>query len=756
MVPGDVRLIQANIVVGGSPDPQRATTHRHSAKPAVVLIDWRPGLAQPRPGASQLDQRIGGDAQRSWLNPPTVDERAVLRFEVNELDLAIGSGDSKVPPGGSLVLDRQLTIRVSADLDRIEDREAQPPDLEFPRNCRRRRIHRSEYSHAPAHYDSLDYLSARLNDRDGPLPSHNATDISMTEPLEQGDHLGDFEIVSIAGAGGMGIVYKARQQSLDRDVALKVIRDEIASESEYRKRFLREARLAASVDHPHVVSVYDVGSEDERLYLVLQWIDGVDLKRELLDSGRISPKRAVAIGTQLAGALDALHSVAGLVHRDVKPANVLLREVGGEDHAYLTDFGIAKPPDLIDNLTKTGSTIGTTGYLSPEQIQGKPAGPRSDLYALGCLVFEMMTGKQPFKGENDLAVRWAHANERRPLLSESLPALGQRYDEFFAVALAVDPAERFGSGREFAEALAASQVSDSPTGATAIISKPREETKIGPPTPLPLGARRQETPPPGYQPSYGYVTPPPPPRERSGGPLALILLAIVAVAGIAVGALAAAGVFSTHESTQSAQKVASRGRVPVKSLTPKRTKIPSDAVSCGSGLWVNTVTSCPFAENTRSAYAEANGARSIEVYSPVTGKTYGMNCDGSGTVACRGGNNATVYFTSAEATGQDAQNPAPEPEGQQSSSSPPESLQSCDQNISASSATTCPFAENVFVAYWEEYESAGEQHELYVEAFSPATSQSYGMSCTLESGIVDCYGGNEAFVTFPMHAVRVY
>jgi serine/threonine-protein kinase len=276
----------------------------------------------------------------------------------------------------------------------------------------------------------------------------------MSEGLEPGDQLGDFEIVSTVGAGGMGVVYKARQQALERDVALKLIREEIASEPEYRERFMREAKLAASVDHPHVVTVYDVGDEDGRLYLVLQWIDGTNLRQLLDSSGRLPPKRAIAIGTQLAGALDAVHAISGLVHRDVKPANVLVRDVAGEEHAYLTDFGIAKPPEAVESLTRTGSTVGTTGYLAPEQIQGKPASPRSDLYSLACLVFEMLTGEQPFKGENELAVRWAHASDNRPLASQVRPELGRRYDELFLKALAIDPDDRFGSGREFAEALA--------------------------------------------------------------------------------------------------------------------------------------------------------------------------------------------------------------------------------------------------------------------------------------------------------------
>jgi serine/threonine protein kinase len=579
----------------------------------------------------------------------------------------------------------------------------------------------------------------------------------MTEELKVGDRLGDFEILSVAGEGGMGVVYKARQQSLDRDVALKVIREEIASEPEYRERFLREAKLAASVDHPHIVTVYDVGNEDGRLYLVMQWIDGANLRQLLGSSGRLTPKRAVAIGTQLAGALDALHGVSGLVHRDVKPANVLVREVIGEDHVYLTDFGIAKPPESIESLTSTGSTVGTTGYLSPEQIQGKEAGPRSDLYSLGCLVFEMLTGKTPFTGENELAVRWAHASDNRPLVGEVLPALGHRYDDFFQTALAIDPQQRFASGREFAEALTSAQSSTDDSDPTAVMAQSHEATKIGPVAPPPPGAAYQsapQTPPP-----YGYVTPPPQQRDRSGNPLALILLAIIAVVGIAAAVLAATGAFN-KESSSGPKAIAHASQVAHKSTNVgANVKPPAGSLSCPgtSGLWVGSATSCPFAKNTRSAYAESEGADSLQIYSPVTGVTYDMTCGGSSLVTCTGGNNAAVYFNSARARGQNTRPPtAPEPEAAPQTTYSSGATKSCDQNISANEVTSCTFAENVFVAYWEEYEAYGEQAYTYVSAYSSATGESYGMDCYLETGVVNCAGGNEAFVTFPMQAVRVY
>jgi serine/threonine-protein kinase len=275
----------------------------------------------------------------------------------------------------------------------------------------------------------------------------------VSAELSDGQTFGGYHIVELVGSGGMGLVYRAEQRILGRTVALKVIRPEIAESGDYRERFLREARFAAAVDDPHVVSVFDAGEQDGRLYLAMQWVDGLDLATLIDRQQRLAPERAVLIGVQLAQALQAVHD-AGLVHRDVKPSNVLVRDIGGRDHAYLTDFGIAKAPDAQDSLTRTGSVIGTPGYLSPEQIRGQQPGPRSDLYALGCIIFEALTGQRPFGGD-DLAARWAQATSAPPAASTLCPALGSRYDAFLAQALAANPQDRFSSGTAFAEALQA-------------------------------------------------------------------------------------------------------------------------------------------------------------------------------------------------------------------------------------------------------------------------------------------------------------
>jgi len=302
--------------------------------------------------------------------------------------------------------------------------------------------------------------------------------------LSVGQTFGGYHIVELVGSGGMGLVYRAEQRILGRTVALKVIRPEIAESGDYRERFLREVRFAAAVDHPNVVSVFDAGEQEGRLYLAMQWVDGPDLGTLIDRQQRLAPERVVLIGMQLAQALQAVHD-AGLVHRDVKPSNVLVRDIGGRDHAYLTDFGIAKAPAAQDGLTRTGSVIGTPGYLSPEQIRGQQPGSRSDLYALGCIIFEALTGQRPFPGD-ELAARWAQATSPPPAVSTLYPALGSRYDAFLARALAVDPQDRFASGPAFAEALQAAHTGR-PGGLTQ-----RPATR-GAPTPRAYGPSAQPT-----------------------------------------------------------------------------------------------------------------------------------------------------------------------------------------------------------------------------------------------------------------------
>ncbi len=317
-------------------------------------------------------------------------------------------------------------------------------------------------------------------------------DSNVTPDLNSGETFGGYDIVAVAGSGGMGIVYRAVQHSLGRMVALKLIRSDVAESGDYRSRFQREARLAAAVDHPHVVSVFDVGEHAGRLYLSMQWVDGMDLRAILAAESRLPPERGIRIGTQLASALSAVHA-AGLLHRDVKPTNILVRDIGGADHAYLTDFGVAKMPDAADDLTRTGWIVGTSGYVSPEQIRGERPDARSDLYSLGCIVFQILTGERPFVGDNDAAVRWAHANGPRPVASAVCPTLGSQYDEFLLRALATDPGDRFSSGSDFAAGLESAHREQQTAYAAASAEELTELRPRGSGEALPTGASARET-----------------------------------------------------------------------------------------------------------------------------------------------------------------------------------------------------------------------------------------------------------------------
>ena len=356
----------------------------------------------------------------------------------------------------------------------------------------------------------------------------------MSAELSEGQTFGGYHIIELVGSGGMGLVYRAEQRILGRTVALKVIRPEIAESGDYRSRFLREARFAASVDHPHVVSVYDAGEQDGRLYLSMQWIDGTDLGTLIDREQRLAPERAVLIGVQLAEALQAVHD-AGLVHRDVKPANVLVREIGGRDYAYLTDFGIAKAPAAQDSLTRTGWVIGTPAYLAPEQIRGEQPGPRSDLYALGCVIFEALTGQPPFRADNDLAARWAQASSPPPPASSVCPALGSRYDAFLARALAVDPGHRFSSGTGFAEALQAAHAGlpGGPAATPAVGDAPTRGRPSASAPPPAVSGTRQETAIDTSGAPDPAVPRPARPRPASSGPRPAVVTAgpTAAVAG---------------------------------------------------------------------------------------------------------------------------------------------------------------------------------------------------------------------------------
>ncbi len=244
-------------------------------------------------------------------------------------------------------------------------------------------------------------------------------------------------IESVAGRGGMGVVYRAVDVDLERAVAVKVITPAYADEAAFRRRFIAESRTAASLDHPNVIPIYRAGEEDGVLFQVMRFVDGKDLRAVLADEGPLEPQRAIHILTQVAAALDAAHG-SGLVHRDVKPANILL---GRGDHVYLTDFGLSKRTGTDD--TRTAQLVGTVNYVAPEQIRGQELTPRSDVYALGAVLFQMLTGRVPFPAESDEAKMWAHISEPPPRAGELRPELPPMLDDVIARAMAKEPEQRF-------------------------------------------------------------------------------------------------------------------------------------------------------------------------------------------------------------------------------------------------------------------------------------------------------------------------
>jgi Protein kinase domain len=250
-----------------------------------------------------------------------------------------------------------------------------------------------------------------------------------------------YRVEALVGRGGMGVVYRATDLSLERPVALKLIVPEQAKDEHFRARFLKEPRLAAALDHPHVIPIHEAGEHDGQLYLAMRYVEGSDLKTILERDGKLEPERALKVLAQVADALDAAHR-RGLVHRDVKPGNVLLDEDG---HAYLTDFGITK--QLSGASTDTGSVVGTLDYLAPEQIRGERVDGRTDCYALACVLYECLAGTPPFRRETEAQTLWAHMQEEPPPLAAH-PSL----DPVLRRALAKEPEDRYGTCAELIEA----------------------------------------------------------------------------------------------------------------------------------------------------------------------------------------------------------------------------------------------------------------------------------------------------------------
>ena len=284
----------------------------------------------------------------------------------------------------------------------------------------------------------------------------------MPVVLETGSVLAGYRISRLIGQGATGAVYLAEGAD-GQQVALKVLIAELALDARFRERFLREAEIAAALDEPHIVPTVAMGEEDGTLYLVMRYVHGLDLREILRQEGPLSSERAVDLVGQVASALDAAHAL-GLVHRDVKPGNVLVASTDTGEHAYLCDFGLAKHVSSVSSLTGERGFVGTIAYISPEQIEGATIDARADVYSLGCMLFECLTGQAPFARTSEVAAVYAHMNEPPPRASDVQPGVPAAFDAVVARALAKAPNDRYPSCGELAAASVAALRGEAPRG----------------------------------------------------------------------------------------------------------------------------------------------------------------------------------------------------------------------------------------------------------------------------------------------------
>src|SRR5262245_13350057 len=346
--------------------------------------------------------------------------------------------------------------------------------------------------------------------------------------LGPGASFGRYRIESELGRGGMSVVYLAEDPSLARRVAIKVLAPELAADAAFRSRFIRESQLAAGLDHPNIVPVYEAGEVDGDLFIAMRYVRGTDL-RSMISAGALEPEHAAELIRPVAQALDAAHR-RGLVHRDVKPANILVALDEGEEHPYLADFGLTKHTSSKSGLTKTGTFMGTVDYVAPEQIQGSEVDGRTDEYSLACVLFQCLTGVVPFDKGTDVATLFAHLQDPLPKVSTHRAGSSPELDAVLERGMAKDRDDRFPTCTAMVDAFVRAAGVRGGSGETPVIA----------PTVLAASAADQGSslpPAPAGAPSVPPVLEAPkgrpktPPERPSKGPNRKVLAAVAAVAG---------------------------------------------------------------------------------------------------------------------------------------------------------------------------------------------------------------------------------
>ncbi len=354
--------------------------------------------------------------------------------------------------------------------------------------------------------------------------------------LSDGDEFAGYRIEQRLGRGGMGILYLALEPGLERRVALKLITPEAASDDVFARRFAEESRIAAAIEHPNVVPIYAAGEEEGVPWIAMRYVAGSDLGRRLAREGRLDPREAVALIAQIGNGLDAIHA-AGLVHRDVKPANVLLSGEPRAEHAYITDFGVARNAATESGLTQTGRFVGTLDYVAPEQISGGPVDARVDVYALGCLLFKLLTGEVPFPREGEAARLYAHLHDPPPAPSLYVPEVPMALDDVVIRAMSKQPDDRYLSAGDLGRAAQAA------LGGTAV-AVPERTVATG------AAATRESEPPTQRLPEEPESS-----SGRRGFLLGAGALALVAAVVLAIALTSGGGGDGASGETTSAQTV---------------------------------------------------------------------------------------------------------------------------------------------------------------------------------------------------------
>lgn len=371
---------------------------------------------------------------------------------------------------------------------------------------------------------------------------------AMSFQTRIGTEVGGYRLLSVIGRGGMSVIYLAEQVRLGRKVALKLLAPELAHDERYRDRFLLESRLAATIEHPNIIQIYDAGQDGGALFIAMRYVNGPSLKELIARPGALGVGRVIYVIDQIASALDAAHA-QNLVHRDVKPANILLEEAS--DHAFLTDFGVAKHT-VARGLTSTGLFLGTIEYSAPEQIEGRTVDHRTDVYGLGCVLVESLTSKPPYEQEAEIALMHAHLSAPPPLVTARRPDLPAGLNEVVARALAKDPDDRYQSAGELAAAMHDAARPSRASAPAAVVAPVAADTTVvtaqQPATAAPTASSEAAAPqaPPAAAPPSPPASPAAP-ATPTGGRRRIPALALVVAAVVLVGvAGAAAGVLLTR------------------------------------------------------------------------------------------------------------------------------------------------------------------------------------------------------------------